>query len=57
MIIMYIFTNESGNSYTQCDVNSSGIESSTCITVTPSGRGALNTPNGIGFDDNYVYFH
>lgn len=50
------FVNSQSNSYTQCKVNLFGIESSTCVTITPTGNGALVHPVGIAFNGNYAYF-
>ncbi len=47
--------NSNNNSYTQCTVGTTGIESSTCVSVTPSGSGSLNNPFGIAFNESYVY--
>lgn len=48
-------TNSGSNSYTQCQVNESGIESSSCATVTPTGSGALDRPAGIAYSKPYIY--
>lgn len=43
-------TNIGSNSYAQCNVNeSTGIESDTCVMITPTGQGALSTPTMITF--------
>ena len=45
-----------GNSYTQCNLGSNGIDSSSCQTVKPNGSGALNGPTLIAINNNYIYF-
>ena len=54
---VYITNNGDGNgtSYTQCNINSSGIESSTCATVAPTGAGTMTGPSGIAVDSNFAY--
>lgn len=44
-----------GTSYTQCLVGDNGIESDTCIGVTPVGIGALSAPVGIAFSGEFAY--
>ena len=50
--------NQSNQSYTQCSINESGIESLSCFNVTPmssSGAQLLNNPIKIAFNESYAY--
>jgi hypothetical protein len=50
----YIINNDS-DSYTQCNVGASGIESASCTTITPTGAGKLNGPFRMAISGNYAY--
>ena len=43
--------NSGNNSYTQCQINATGIEASTCTTTIPTGNGVLNSPTAIAFSE------
>jgi hypothetical protein len=51
----YITSNRR-DSYTQCNVVASGIESASCNTITPTGLGALDGPFRMAISGNYAYF-
>lgn len=53
----YVYiSNQVSSSYTQCNITASGIESSTCNIITPTGSGALFGPAGMAISGNNIYF-
>jgi hypothetical protein len=52
----YIYFVSSNSNYTKCPLIQNMIESSTCITESPSAPGALNQTQAVTFSKNYAYF-
>lgn len=48
---LYI-ANFHSNSVSQCNINESGVDETSCNTLTPTGNGALNFPVGVAVDSN-----
>ena len=51
-----IFFYPTGNSYTQCPISESGMNSSGCITVIPGGSGALSSVSQVTVNSGFAYF-
>lgn len=51
-VLKHLYIANERNSFTECNINESGLDENSCQTLTPSGSGTLSAPIGVAVDNN-----